>query len=318
MRAVQLADILTTPTVVDIERPVLRPGTLRVSIRACGLNFADLLMQKGIYQDTPKPPFTMGMEISGIVTEVSIEITEFQVGDRVMIFCGRDGLAEEGVFDAACAIRIPDPMTFEDAAAFPIAYGTAHLALGHRANLQRGEKLLVTGAAGGAGRTAVELGKLMGAQVIAHARGAEKLEVAKAAGADHIIDDSWDIRAELKALGGVDVVYDTVGGAAFEAAFSACKPEGRLLTIGFASGDVPQILANHLLVKNLTVIGLYLTPYLSLRPEVFGNSLTTLIRWYENGQLKPHISHVLPLEQTLDGFELLRSRQATGKVVIVP
>mgnify|MGYP003624466104 CR=1 FL=1 len=318
MRAVQLADILTAPTVVDIEPPVLRPGTLRVSIRACGLNFADLLMQKGIYQDTPKPPFTMGMEISGIVTEVSVEIAEFQVGDRVMIFCGRDGLAEEGVFDAACAIKIPDSMTFEDAAAFPISYGTAHLALGRRANLQRGEKLLVTGAAGGAGRTAVELGKLMGAQVIAHARGAKKLEVAKAAGADYIIDDSWDIRAELKALGGVDVVYDTVGGTAFEAAFSACKPEGRLLTIGFASGDVPQILANHLLVKNLTVIGLYLTPYLSLRPEVFGNSLTTLIRWYENGQLKPHISHVLPLEQTLDGFELLRSRQATGKVVIVP
>lgn len=318
MRAVQLADILTTPTVVDIEPPVLRLGTLRVSIRACGLNFADLLMQKGIYQDTPKPPFTMGMEISGIVTEVSDEIAEFQVGDRVMIFCGRDGLAEEGVFDAACAIKIPDSMTFEDAAAFPISYGTAHLALGRRANLQRGEKLLVTGAAGGAGRTAVELGKLMGAQVIAHARGAKKLEVAKAAGADYIIDDSWDIRAKLKALGGVDVVYDTVGGAAFEAAFSACNPEGRLLTIGFASGNVPQILANHLLVKNLTVIGLYLTPYLSFRPEVFGTSLTKLIRWYENGQLKPHISHVLPLEQTLDGFELLRSRQATGKVVIVP
>lgn len=235
-----------------------------------------------------------------------------------MVFCGRDGLADEGVFDATRVLAIPDAMSFEDAAAFPIAYGTGHLALDHRAKLQKGETLFVTGAAGGVGLTAVELGKLMGARVIAHARGADKLAIAKAAGADHLVDDSEDIRSVLKDLGGVDVVYDAVGGDAFTAAFRACKPEGRLLPIGFASGDVPQIPANHLLVKNLTVIGFYIGAYLNFRPDVFRNSLQTLIGWYDDGKLKPHVSHVLPLDQVLDGFELIRSRQATGKVVITP
>lgn len=204
-----------------------------------------------------------------------------------------------------------------DAAAFQIAYGTSHLALEHRARLQPGETLLVLGAAGGVGLTAVEIGKLMGAKVVACARGAAKLEAAKAAGADHLIDaETQDIRAEMKTLGGADVVYDPVGGEQFMAAFRSCKPEARLLPIGFASGEVPQIKSNHLLVKNLSVLGVYWGGYLQFRPDVVTGSLATLMDWYCNGRLKPHVSHVLALEAAAEGLELLRSRASTGKVVI--
>ncbi|MDH3263376.1 MAG: zinc-binding dehydrogenase, partial [Paracoccaceae bacterium] len=180
-----------------------------------------------------------------------------------------------------------------------------------------GETLVVLGAAGGVGLTAVEIGKLMGARVIAVARGAERLAVAKAAGADHLIDsEGSDLRAELKALGGADVVYDPVGGVPFEAAFRAARPEARILTIGFASGEVPQIKANHLLVKNLTVMGLYWGGYLAFRPEVVRESLATLFGWYAEGRIRPHVSHVLPLERAGEALALMRERKATGKVVV--
>ncbi|MEC8041688.1 MAG: NADPH:quinone oxidoreductase family protein, partial [Pseudomonadota bacterium] len=222
-------------------------------------------------------------------------------------------------FDADRLVPIPDSMPYEDAAAFQIAYGTSHIALKHRARMQPGETLLVLGAAGGVGLTAVEIGKLMGAKVIACARGADKLEAAKAAGADHLIDaKTADLRAEVKALGGADVVYDPVGGDQWEAAFRACKPEARLIPIGFASGEVPQIPANHLLVKNLTVLGLYWGGYLKFAPEVLTGSMAELLTWYEEGHLKPHVSHVLPLDRADEALELLRSRKSTGKVVVTP
>ena len=243
----------------------------------------------------------------------------FRVGQRVAAYTGFDGLAEYAAIPAAVCVPIPEEMTAVDAAAFLIAYGTSHVALEHRARMQPGETLLVTGAAGGVGLTAVEIGKLMGATVIACARGADKLQVAKAAGADHLIDArTEDIRQVVRDLGGADVVYDAVGGEQWEAAFRACKPEARLLPIGFASGDVPQIPANHLLVKNLTVLGVYWGGYLKFRPEVITDSLRTMLGWYEEGKLKPHVSHVLPLEQAAEGLELLRARKSTGKVVITP
>ncbi len=207
-------------------------------------------------------------------------------------------------------------MPDEEVAGFLVAYGTSDVALGHRAGLRPGETLLVTGASGGVGLTAVEIGRLMGARVIAVARGAEKLAVAQAAGAAHLIDARADLRAEVKALGGADVVYDTVGGAAFDAALRATNPEGRLLPIGFAGGVVPQIPANILLVKNLTVIGLYWGAYAQLRPSVLTESFARLFAWYGEGRLRPHVSQVLPLEEANAGLELLRSRASTGKVVI--
>ncbi len=300
----------------EAPEPQPAPGQIAVDIRACGLNFADLLMQKGTYQDTPEAPFTLGMEVSGIVTALGDSVSEFAVGDRVAVFSGQGGLAERGAFDASRAVRLPDAMSFEDAAAFLIAYGTSHMALHHRARMQPGETLLVTGAAGGVGLTAVEIGKLMGATVIAHARGADKLAIARDAGADHLVDDSEDLRMIVKSLGGVDVVYDAIGGDVFKAAFRACNPEARILPIGFASGEVPQIPANHLLVKNLTVIGYYIGGYLNFRPEVIRDSFATLLGWYCDGRLRPHISHALPLSRVAEGMDLLRSRRSTGKVVI--
>jgi NADPH2:quinone reductase len=208
-------------------------------------------------------------------------------------------------------------MPLEDAAAFQITYGTSHVALDHKARLQPGETLLVLGAAGGVGLTAVEIGKRMGARVIACARGAEKLAVAKAAGADHLIDsDTDDIRIAVKALGGADVVYDPIGGDQFEAAFRATNPDGRILVIGFASGQVPPIPANHLLVKNISVLGLYWGGYLKFRPEVLTDSLSTLFRWYEAGGLRPHISHMFTLEKADEALATLRERKSTGKVVV--
>lgn len=297
--------------------PVPGPGEVLLRVAACGLNFADLLMLQGKYQERPELPFVLGMEIAGTVEALGADVTSLAPGDRVAVFAGAGGLAERAVVPVVRCVPIPDAMPFEEAAAFLVAYGTSHLALVHRAGLQPGETLLVTGAAGGVGLTAVEIGHALGARVIASARGAEKLAIAKAAGADHLLDsESTDLRAEVKALGGADVVYDAVGGETFLAALRATNPEGRLLPIGFAGGEVPQIPANLLLVKNISVLGLYWGGYLKFRPEVVTQSLSELMALYSAGKLKPHVSHVLPLERAEEALELLRSRRSTGKVVV--
>lgn len=317
MRAYTINAIGDPPQLTDIAVPEPGVGQVRIDIKACGLNFADLLMQSGTYQDTPPAPFTLGMEVSGVVSALGPDTTGVNIGDRVAVFGGQGGLADHGCYDGDRLLPLPDSMGFEDAAAFQIAYGTSHVALGYRARLQPGETLLVLGAAGGVGLTAVEIGKQMGATVIACARGADKLAIALEAGADHLIDTSTaDLRAEVKALGGADVVYDPVGGDLFDAAFRACKPEARILTIGFASGGVPKIPANHLLVKNISVLGFYWGGYMAFKPQVIIESLTELLDWHSQGRIKPHISHTLPLEQVADGMELLRTRKSTGKVVI--
>ncbi|WP_323041412.1 NADPH:quinone oxidoreductase family protein [Gemmobacter sp.] len=300
-----------------LDRPSPGPGQVLLRIAACGLNFADLLMLKGDYQERPEPPFTLGMEVAGTVEALGDGVAGLAPGDRVAVFAGQGGLADWGVFPADRCVRLPDAMPFDHAAAFLIAYGTSHLALKHRAHLQPGETLLVTGAAGGVGLTAVEIGKAMGARVIACARGADKLAVAQAAGADHLLDsDTVDLRREVKALGGADVVYDAVGGDTFMAALRATNPEGRLLPIGFAGGGVPQIPANLLLVKNLTVLGVYWGGYMAFKPRIVTDSIAELMAMYAAGQLRPHVSHALPLDRVDEALELLRSRKSTGKVVV--
>lgn len=319
LRVFQVSALNSPPALAEADVPVPGEQELLLRIGACGLNFADLLMVSGSYQETPEPPFTLGMEVAGTVEACGSGATGVSPGTRVAVFGGKGGLADYGCFPAERAVVLPEGMPFVEAAAFIVAYGTSHVALDYRARLQPGETLLVLGAAGGVGLTAVEIGKLMGARVIACARGAEKLEIARKAGADHLIDaEADDLRAACKALGGVDVVYDPVGGAQFKAALRACKPEARLLTIGFASGDVPQIAANHLLVKNISVIGFYWGGYTGFKPAVISESLATLFGWYAAGRIKPHVSHVLPLESAAEGLELLRSRKSTGKVVITP
>lgn len=317
MRAYQVTALGEVPGFRDLDLPAPARGEIRVRIKACGLNFADLLMTEGRYQERPTLPFTLGMELAGIVTQLGPGVTGFALGDRIAGFAGQGGLAEEANVAAARCLHLPDAMDFATGAAFQIAYGTSHLALDHKARLQPGETLFVTGAAGGVGLTAVEIGKRMGARVIASARGAAKLEIARRAGADHLIEsDGADLRGQLKALGGVDVVYDTIGGPAFLEALRATRPEGRLLTIGFAGGDVPQVPANLLLVKNLTVMGLYWGGYLAFRPEVLTASLARLAGWIAQGDLHPHIGAQMPLDQAGAALELLRSRQSTGKVVV--
>lgn len=318
MRAYRIESFGGTAGLAEIEPPTPGPGEVLLRIAACGLNFADLLMLKGEYQERPATPFTLGMEVAGTVAALGTGVTGLAPGDRVAVFAGQGGLAEWGAFPADRCVKLPDTMPFDHAAAFMIAYGTSHLALAHRARLAPRETLLVTGAAGGVGLTAVEIGKAMGARVIAVARGADKLAVAQAAGADHLIDSDTtpDLRAAVKALGGADVVYDAVGGDTFMAALRATNPEGRLIPIGFAGGGVPQIPANLLLVKNLTVIGLYWGGYMAFRPAVLRDSLAELLALYQAGRLRPHVSHALPLDRVEDALDLLRSRKSTGKVVV--
>ncbi|WP_439156518.1 NADPH:quinone oxidoreductase family protein [Yoonia sp.] len=319
MRAFQVSSFDASPAITRVDTPTPQNGEVLLQIAACGLNFADLLMAKGTYQDTPTPPFSLGMEVCGTVIAHGPGVTAPAIGSRVAVFGGHGGMAELGCFPAALCRPVPDDMTSETAAGFMVAYGTSHLALDRRARLQPGETLLVLGAAGGVGLTAVEIGKAMGATVIAVARGVDKLAVAKAAGADHLIDSTTDdIKAAVKALGGADVVYDPVGGDAFKAALGACNREARVLIIGFASGDLPQIPANIILVKNITVIGFYWGGYLAFEPQALTDSLATLMDWHSKGRLKPHISDVFPLEDAALALSLMRSRKSTGKVVITP
>lgn len=318
MQAFQVSEIGTPPAFAAQTLPDPGAGEIRVAVAACGLNFADLLMIEGKYQDTPAAPFTLGMELAGTVTAVGPGVSGFAPGDRVAAFTGQGGLAPAANVAASRCLKLPEGMDFVQAAAFQIAYGTSHLALDYKARLQPGETLFVTGAAGGVGLTAVEIGKRMGARVIASVRGAEKMAAARAAGADEVIDSAApDLRGALKALGRVDVVYDTVGGDAFMDALRATRPEGRLLTIGFAGGGVPQIPANLLLVKNLSVIGLYWGGYLRFNPTVLTASLATLAGWIAEGALKPHVSNVFPLAEAEAALACLRERRSTGKVVVV-
>jgi NADPH:quinone reductase len=304
----------------DVPPPPIRPGAVRIAIHAAGVNFADTLLISGQYQDRPPLPFIPGMEVAGIITELGAGVTGLSVGDRVLSSVGRGAYAEEVVVEADSAHRIPAAMDFVTAAAFPVAYSTSHGAYAWRGRLRAGESVLVLGASGGVGLTAVEIAKAMGATVIAAAGGAEKLAVAKRAGADHLVDYTReDLRERVKALTdgrGVDVVYDPVGGDAFDQSLRCIAWEGRIIIIGFAAGRIPQIPANLVLVKNIDVIGFFWGSYRRYKPELQTQSFQQLFRWFEAGKLKPHVSHRLPLEQVREALELLKTRKSTGKVVL--
>jgi NADPH2:quinone reductase len=306
--------------VENIPSPPMRDGAVRVAIHAAGLNFADILLIAGQYQTKPPLPYTPGSEAAGVVTEVGAGVRHVKPGDRVMAILEGGGYAEEAVTDATRVLPIPAQMDFAAAAGFPIAYGTSHGALEWRARLKPGEWLLVTGAAGGVGLTAVEIGKAMGARVIAAAGSPEKLRVAQDHGADHLIDYSKeDIRERVKAITagkGADVIYDPVGGDVFEACMRSIAWEGRIIVIGFAAGKIPQVPANVVLVKNIDVIGFFWGSYLPRKPELVGQSMKQLLRWFEEGKLKPHISDRFDLNQAAQALEMLKQRKSTGKVVL--
>jgi NADPH:quinone reductase len=320
MRAVLCKALGEELVVEEVPPPPLAEGAVRVAVHAAGVNFGDALMVAGKYQEKPPLPFTPGFEIAGTVLDVAPGVADVAVGDRVMGMTGHGGYADEAVLPAGNVMRIPRAMDFVTAAAFPIAYGTSHGAFEWKAHLKAGEILLVHGAAGGVGLTAVEIGKAMGATVIATAGGPEKLAVAKRHGADHLIDYSReDIRERVKDITGgrgVDVVYDPVGGDAFDASLRCIAWGGRIVIIGFAGGRVPQIPANLLLVKNCDAIGFYWGSYRARRPDLVRDSFLTLFRWFEEGKLKPHVSERLDLADAGRALELLQQRKATGKVVL--
>jgi len=312
----------STLVLEEVEAKALGEGEVRIRIRACGVNFADTLMIAGQYQSRPPFPFSPGVEIAGEVIEVGAGVTQFMLDDRVMGITDYGGYAEEATIRAALLLPMPPNMDFVTAAAFPIAYGTSHLALDHRAHLKTGETLLVLGAAGGVGLTAVEIGKLMGATVIAAASTPEKLALTQQYGAEHFINTSSEnLRDRIKEITGgkgVDVVYDPVGGDLFDQAVRSLNWEGRLLVIGFASGRIPEVPANLTLVKNISIVGVFWGAYAGRNPKVLTGSLLTLLGWHAEGKLKPHVSATYPLEKAADAMFALINRQSTGKVVITP
>ncbi|HRL75499.1 MAG TPA: NADPH:quinone oxidoreductase family protein [Candidatus Accumulibacter phosphatis] len=322
MRAV-VCHSLTGPDALrldEIAEPRPGPGQVRIRVRACGVNFADSLITRGEYQKQPQPPFSPGFEVAGEVLELAAGVQGLSVGERVVAIIPCGGYAEQVVADGNRCVAMPDAMPWQHGAALPVVFGTSHVALWHRARLCAGETLVVHGAAGGVGLTAVALGRLLGATVIATASSAQKLEVARQHGADHLIDSAQqDVRGrilELTGGRGADVVYDPVGGDLFTASLRSIAFEGRILVIGFAGGSVPQIPANHLLVKNVDVIGLNWPAYAELKPRVMNESLQRLMNWYAEGAIMPHVAATYPLAEAAAALQQLLQRRSTGKLVL--
>jgi len=308
----------------EVETPEPGPGEVRLAVHAAGVNFADILMVAGRYQEKPTFPFTPGLEAAGVVEAVGPGVSRVAPGDRVLALPATGAFAEAALAGEDSVFKIPEAMDFVTAAGFAVTYGTAQGALDWRAHLRPGELLLVHGAAGGAGLAAIEVGKAMGATVIATARGREKLAVAQEHGADHLIDTGTeDVRAEVRRIAGeldkrgAEVVFDPVGGATFEASLRCVAWGARLVIIGFAAGRVQQIPANILLVKNVAALGFYWGSYRARMPELVAAEYAQLFGWHAKGKLKPHVSRTLDLAQAAEALELLKTRKSTGKVVLV-
>jgi NADPH:quinone reductase len=305
--------------VEEIEPSHLEHGQVRIGVRAAGVNFPDYLMVTGKYQVKPPLPFTPGIEAAGEIIECASDVVGLRPGQRVVALARRGGaFASELTLPASFVVPIPDIMDFVTAAGFPVAYGTAHLALTHRGQLRSGEALLVTGAGGGVGLAAVEVGKRLGARVIAAAGGADKLKIASEHGADDLIDyQTTSLRDRIKDLaGGVDVVFEPVGGDIFDQCSRVMNWEGRLLVIGFASGRIPSAPANLILVKNYSLVGVVFGAHIEKFPESVRPRIQELLRWYNDGSLKPHISRTFALDQAAVALNEMVARNVRGKIVL--
>lgn len=304
----------------DIESPVVKGYGVKIRVKAAGLNFPDTLIIENKYQLKPALPFSPGGEMAGEVLEVGEKVTRFKPGDRVAGLTGYGAFAEEIVAPEQNLLPIPDAMPDEKAAAFSMVYGTSYYALKQRANIQPGETLLVLGASGGVGLATVELGKAMGAHVIAAASSAEKLAVAKAAGADDLINYTEEpLKEAVKKLTkskGVDVVYDPVGGEFTEQALRAMAWNGRHLIIGFAAGDIPKIPANLTLLKGCSVVGVFWGSFTQREPQASAQNMMELMKLYAEGKIDPKISEVFKFEDYAKALGALTERRATGKVVL--
>ena len=320
MKSLVVTSPSAEPQLTTAPIPTPEPSEIQISIDACALNFADLLIMKGKYQDTPSFPLTPGIEVAGTITAVGADVDQARIGDHVIAQVGHGGLAEFVVCDAGRAVPLPSEMPAEIGAALQVVYGTSHLALVGRARLQPGERLVVLGAGGGVGLAAIEIGAAIGATVIAVATGTKKTEAARKAGAHHVVDLSEvaDLRSTLLEFGRSDVVYDHVGGEVGLAAQRTLQIEGRHLLIGFASGDLPELKPNHLLVKNLDVIGVNWSAYVSHRPDIARNSVSRSIDMWLKNQIFPHIGARYSLDEAVDALHALRDRKVTGKIVVTP
>ena len=304
----------------DLPSPQAGAGEVVVSIKAASVNFPDVLIIQNKYQFKPPLPFTPGSELAGVVKAIGPGVANVKPGDRVIAFTTFGAFAEEVKTEAARLLPLPEGMSFEEGASFILTYGTTDHALRDRAQMKAGETLLVLGAAGGVGVAAIEIGKAMGARVIACASSDDKLAVCRQHGADEAINYATeDLRERIKALTsgkGMDVVYDAVGGPYSEPAFRSIAWRGRHLVIGFAAGDIPKLPLNLALLKGAAVVGVFWGDFTRREPQAFAESARQLGRWYREGKLKPHVSATFPLEKAADAIKLLASRQAKGKVVI--
>ena len=309
-------------SVRELPDPVVGPGQLGVDIKAAGCNFFDILIVQGRYQVKPPFPFIPGGEIAGVVNEVGAGVKSFAVGDRVLASAPMGGYADRIAIPAAFAHKMPDAMPFEEGASFPIVYPTSYAGLVFRAALQPGETLLVHAAAGGVGLAAVQIGKALGARVIATAGGADKVRVALEAGADFGIDyNSEDFVERVKEITGgkgADVIYDSVGGDVFDKSLKCIAWNGRLLVIGFAGGTIPSVAANRILLKNVAVTGLHWGAYAKYEPARIPETFAALFQLYEEKKIRPVIYKSYPLEQAADALAALGSRKTHGKVVLAP
>jgi NADPH2:quinone reductase len=304
----------------DLPSPRAGAGEVVISVKAASVNFPDVLIIENKYQFKPPLPFSPGSELSGVVKEVGEGVSAWKAGDRVMAFTTYGAFAEEVKVEANRLAPLPAKMSFEEAAAFVLTYGTSDHALRDRAALRAGETLLVLGAAGGVGIAAIEIGKALGARVIACASSQEKLAVCREHGADATINyASEDLRERIKALSdgrGPDVVYDAVGGAYTEPAFRSIAWRGRLLVVGFAAGEIPKLPLNLALLKGAAVVGVFWGDFGRREPKAFAESLRQIAAWYEQGKLRPHVSEKFPLEKAADALKLMAARKVKGKVVL--
>ncbi len=306
--------------VEDVASPKPASGQVVVSVKACGVNFPDTLIIQGKYQFKPEMPFSPGGEVAGIVKEVGEGVTRVKPGDRVIAFNTWGGFAEEMAVDADRTIPMPAAMDFVPASAFVLTYGTSYHALKDRADLKAGETLLVLGAAGGVGLAAIQLGKAMGARVIAAASSDAKLKVCKDNGADEVVNyGSEDLRARVKILTagkGVDVVYDPVGGPYSEPALRDMAWKGRFLVVGFAAGDIPKVPLNLTLLKGCSIVGVFWGSFTKNEPERNRENNWELMAMYAAGKIKPHIHATYPLERAAEALNEVLNKRVTGKVVL--
>jgi len=300
----------------ELPSPKLRAGHLRISVAAAGLNFPDILMAEGKYQIKPPFPFIPGSECSGTITEVSDDVKHFKVGDKVAAMVMNGAFATEVVCSSNLVWKI-GTIPFDKAAGIALVYGTSYYALKQRAKLKKGDTLLVLGAAGGVGLAAVELGKAMGANVIAAASTNEKLQICKIHGADELINYSdEDLKRRVKELGGCDVIYDPIGDKYSEPAMRTLKWYGRYLVIGFAAGEIPKIPLNLALLKSIDIRGVFWGAWTARCPKDHQTNMKEILSYYASGKINPRISNSYSLDNFDLAFDELTSRKAMGKVII--